>query len=79
MLASVKRVRVLQKIRKEYDGNIRFYVLLGDGQSDLLKFRIDDAQQFEQLQPFDTVNVDVDLYSYDGRMYAAIKSLEMAK
>ena len=47
MLATVSKVRVLQKQRKQYDGNSRYYLLLGDGQSDVLKFRIDDAEVFE--------------------------------
>ena len=79
MLATVSKVRVLQKQRKQYDGNSRYYLLLGDGQSDVLKFRIDDADVFEMLQPFDVVNATIDLYMYDGRMYSAVKSLELAK
>lgn len=77
MLGKLEGVRVLQKTRKEYEGNAKFYILLGDGQSDVLKFRIDDEQLFAALQPFDVVNATIDLYSYNGNMYASIKNLEL--
>ena len=76
MLASVENVRVLQKITREYEGNKRNYILLGDGKSDVLKFRVDDQQVFDSLQPFDMVKGVIDLYIYDGRMYSAVKFIQ---
>lgn len=76
MLAKVEAVRVLQKQVSRYEDKQKLYVMVGDGDTSIMKFRIDNEEVFHGLKAFDLVDLTLDLYVYGGQMYGQIVEIE---